>query len=103
MGLRKQPAFPIVLVLLVIATGTAGYAILKGWSLLGSLCMTVVTITTVGFEEVHSLSRAAVAGQLQINPRLGDIDKPGRHPGGHRGGLETQGAQGNGRKAVGGR
>jgi voltage-gated potassium channel len=58
MGLRKQLAFSIVLILLVIATGTAGYAILEGWSLFDSLYMTVVTITTVGFEEVHSLTRA---------------------------------------------
>jgi len=44
-------------VLLVIA-GTAGYALLEGWSFLDALYMTVITITTVGFMEVHPLSTA---------------------------------------------
>jgi voltage-gated potassium channel len=57
MGLRKQLAFSLMLIFLVIATGTAGYAILEGWGLFDALYMTVVTITTVGFEEVHKLSK----------------------------------------------
>lgn len=57
MALRKQLAFSVFLILLVIATGTAGYVILEGWSLFDALYMTVITITTVGFEEVHELSQ----------------------------------------------
>jgi len=42
-------------VLLAIA-GTTGYALIEGWPLLDGLYMTVITITTVGFMEVHPLS-----------------------------------------------
>jgi voltage-gated potassium channel len=44
-------------VLLMIA-GTIGYATIEGWPLLDCLYMTVITITTVGFMEVHPLSPA---------------------------------------------
>ena len=46
-----------VLVLLVIA-GTAGYHLIEGWPLFDALYMTIITITTVGFMEVHPLSGA---------------------------------------------
>jgi voltage-gated potassium channel len=41
------------IVLAVIAVGTAGYMLTDGWSLGDSLYMTVITLTTVGFQEVH--------------------------------------------------
>jgi voltage-gated potassium channel len=36
--------------------GTLGYALLERWTILDAIYMTVITITTVGFEEVHPLS-----------------------------------------------
>ncbi len=38
--------------------GTAGYVVLEGYSALDALYMTVITLTTVGFGEVHTLSSA---------------------------------------------
>ena len=42
----------------VMVGGTAGYMLIEGWSLLDALYMTVITITTVGYNEVHPLSTA---------------------------------------------
>jgi voltage-gated potassium channel len=44
--------------LLVVLVGTLGYRFIEGWSFLDSLYMTVTTITTVGYSEVHPLSTA---------------------------------------------
>lgn len=41
---------------LILIGGTSGYMLLEGWDFLDSLYMTVITITTTGFEEVHDLS-----------------------------------------------
>ena len=40
----------------IIVTGTAGYYLIEGWSPLESLYMTVITISSVGFMEVHPLA-----------------------------------------------
>ncbi|PIU65233.1 MAG: potassium channel protein [Armatimonadetes bacterium CG07_land_8_20_14_0_80_40_9] len=45
-----------VLSLIVIIIGTLGYRLIEEWSYLDCLYMTIITITTVGFGEVHELS-----------------------------------------------
>ena len=42
----------------LIVAGTLGYYVIEGWSLFDSLYMTIITLTTVGYEEVHPLSTA---------------------------------------------
>lgn len=50
-------AVPVVLVV----GGTAGYMLIEGWSLFDALYMTVITLTTVGYLEVHEMSPAGRA------------------------------------------
>ena len=50
---------PIVIGLVVLPiAGMAGYCWLEGWPLLDALYMTVTTLSTVGYGEIHPLSRA---------------------------------------------
>lgn len=45
------------LIVLIISGGTLGYVFLEGWDLFDAFYMTIITLTTVGFGEVHPLSR----------------------------------------------
>ena len=47
-----------LLILVVTLVGTAGYVLIEGWSWWDGFYMTVITVTTVGFGEVHPLSKA---------------------------------------------
>src|ERR1700680_381742 len=47
-----------VLLLLVMAAGTAGYHYIEGWSWFDGFYMVVTTLTTIGYQEVHPLSHA---------------------------------------------
>jgi voltage-gated potassium channel len=52
------PSAALALLISVLAGGTIGYVLIEGWSVWDAFYMTVITVTTVGFEEVHRLSRA---------------------------------------------
>jgi len=54
--LRRRIVFSLGLIVLVISFGTAGYMSIEGWNFLDSLYMTIITLTTVGFREIHDLS-----------------------------------------------
>lgn len=48
-----------LLLAIVVVLGTAGYLVIEdGWAVLDAFYMTVITITTVGYREVHPLSPA---------------------------------------------
>ncbi|TFH00750.1 MAG: potassium channel protein [Calditrichales bacterium] len=47
----------VMMTALVIIMGTAGYMLIEGWDFLDSAYMTVTTLATVGYGEVHKVSR----------------------------------------------
>lgn len=46
----------VLLLLLIVSGGTAGFMLIEEWSLIDSFYMTIITISTVGFQEVRDLS-----------------------------------------------
>jgi voltage-gated potassium channel len=62
-GLRKDAPLnplqrfrlPLLILALVFCYGVIGYMVLERWSFIDSLFMTLTTVTTVGYEEVHPL------------------------------------------------
>lgn len=62
---RLQAVRPVTMILgwvvgvaAVSLLGALGYMVLQGWNLLDSLYMAVITLTTTGFREVHTLTPA---------------------------------------------
>ncbi len=47
-----------VAIVLTLATGTIGFTLIEHWPVFDSFYMTLITITTVGYQEVHTLSQA---------------------------------------------
>lgn len=54
----RQLLGPLLLLLLILVIGTVGYMVIEKWPFLDALFMTVITVTTVGYGQVHPLSRA---------------------------------------------
>jgi len=54
----RRPLWGICALIFIVAIGVIGYRVIEGWSFLDSLYMTITTITTVGFMEIHPLSTA---------------------------------------------
>jgi voltage-gated potassium channel len=46
----------VMILLLLVSAGTAGFVIIEHWRFLDALYMTIITLGTVGFKEVHDLS-----------------------------------------------
>ncbi len=48
----------VVLFFSLLALGAAGYMVIEGWPFMDALYMTVITLATVGYGEVHKISTA---------------------------------------------
>jgi voltage-gated potassium channel len=56
LGFAVPCSYRFVALFAVVIIGTAGYKIIEGWSFIDSLYMTVITLATVGYAEIHPLS-----------------------------------------------
>ena len=54
----RGPWLAVAFFVAVCAYGTAGYVLIEGWSSWDAFYMTAITITTVGYREIHPMSRA---------------------------------------------
>ncbi len=57
----QGPVFAVALLLLIVAGGTVGYMWIERWGAWDAFYMTIITVTTVGYKEVHDLSRTGQA------------------------------------------
>ena len=51
----RQTIITIALSLLLIGLGSAGYMLIEGWSFMDAFYMTIITLATVGYGEVHKV------------------------------------------------
>ncbi len=61
---RLVPA--LILLLLIAAVGVSGYMLIERWDFLDSIYMVVITLFTIGYEEVHPLTSAGMIFTMLI-------------------------------------
>ena len=54
----KQLGFAVLVLLLTVFIGTVGFLVIEGWSVGDAFYMTIISLTTTGFQEVAPLSPA---------------------------------------------
>jgi voltage-gated potassium channel len=54
----KHLKVSFLLVLTILAIGTIGYMMIEGWNFIDAFYMAVITLSTVGYKEVHDISTA---------------------------------------------
>jgi voltage-gated potassium channel len=59
-GMSTPRHFLIIVVLLVftVTSGTIGFRVIEGWGYMDALYMTIITMATVGYQEIHPLGDA---------------------------------------------
>ncbi|MCG6552141.1 MAG: potassium channel protein [Candidatus Magnetominusculus sp. LBB02] len=55
-SLRRKILVLVILQALIISMGTAGYMIVEGWGAFESFYMVIITLATIGYQEVHPLT-----------------------------------------------
>lgn len=61
MSLRRRIIYPLIAVSATILFGMVGYHLLEGWSWFDGLYMTIITLATIGYGEIHPLTVAGRA------------------------------------------
>lgn len=64
--LWRRIRWPALGLALALVYGVAGYMLLEGWRFLDALYMTVITLSTVGFREVHTLDDGGMVFTLSV-------------------------------------
>jgi len=62
----RGPGLGVLLFLLVTGLGTVGYMAIEGWPPWDAFYMTIISVTTVGYREVHPLSTAGQAWTMFV-------------------------------------
>jgi len=57
MSLHRKIYLSLAAIILIIVVGTFGYHFIEGWSFFDALYMTVITLATIGYGELHPLSQ----------------------------------------------
>ena len=57
MDVQRNLVIAALMLALVVNVGILGYEVLEGWSMMDALYMTVITLSSVGYGEVHELSK----------------------------------------------
>jgi voltage-gated potassium channel len=57
----QKPLLAVALLASIVVGGTVGYVVIEGWNTWDAFYMTVITVTTVGYREIHDLSLAGQA------------------------------------------
>jgi len=52
----RRIALDLLIAAIIISVGTLGYVVIEGWSAADAAFMTITTVTTVGYGEVHPLT-----------------------------------------------
>jgi voltage-gated potassium channel len=60
-GSTRHLVLVVMALVVVIALGTVGYIVIEGWPAFDAFYMTVTTVATVGYQEIHPLSPAGRA------------------------------------------
>ncbi|MBW1690688.1 MAG: potassium channel protein [Deltaproteobacteria bacterium] len=55
MRFEKRLLVPAIVILIAFFTGITGYMLIEGWNFLDSIYMTIITLSTVGYGEVHEV------------------------------------------------
>jgi len=56
MSPTRRLLWGVCVLVIIIVAGVIGYVVIEGWSFIDAIYMTIITITTVGYAEVHPLT-----------------------------------------------